>query len=305
MDELDHAHADPHGGHRYEVEAMMLFPFLALGEGRTKLIRFPDKSGQITHTVETDRAQGMAFIEDLNVLIWVITELRERIHVGGRPRRDLVLSIARSDLLRFIGRERGGRQWKLLDATLERLCKTRVTTNLPRKVTGGEVQTFTLLEDCSWGDAADPVLTLVPPQWLVDVVGNRDAIMRVNPASMRLTGIERCIYRYARARVPPEICSPVLLDPARAVDRFGSMGRAAGMRFKLKKLVKELERAEALRSNGTATDETDIQDGKVSKRDRPVIIPDYIVTASATDGIAMEFDPDALPCRYRGDPRPC
>ncbi len=253
MDEMDRAHAEPHGGHRYEVKAMMLFPFLALGEGRTEPIRFPDRSGQITHRVETERARGMAFIEDLNILIWVITSCASASTSlanpdATSPYRSPVRPVA------VHREERGGFSGNCSNATTrtpahdthDRHAEQREAKAGDR---GIEVQTFTLLEDCSWDDAADPVLTLVPPQWLVDVVGNRGRHHAGQPASMRLAGIERCIYRYARATVPPRSAAPYLSirpAPSIASARWGVRGYA----FKLKKLIEDLERAQALRSNG-------------------------------------------------------
>lgn len=265
------------GGRRYEAAVMLKYPFLAFSERRTKELRFPDASGKITLVVETDRAKGMAFVSDVNVLIWVISELHERIKVRHEPRRDIVLSIARSKLLRYIGKEPGGSQHEDLIQTLERLRATRVTTNLPFETTGGEVCSFSLLEGCDEdkADPTDPVWTIKPPEWLIDVIGQKNSTVPINLDSMKLHGLRRCVYRYALATVGDSTSHQVHLDPARAADRFGATGKGAVpmMRFRLKKLVEALEYAEAQRFE--------------PENERQPIIPDYTVT-SAKDGITIQ-----------------
>ncbi|SFM04942.1 replication initiator protein A [Methylobacterium pseudosasicola] len=288
------ATADPHGGHRYEAAVMLEFPFLALAEGRTEDIRFPDKSGDITLLVTTERTKGMAFVSDVNILIWVITELRDRIRVRHEPRRDIVLSITRSKLLRYIGKGPGGAQHEDLASTLERLCATRVETNLPFEVTGRKVLTFWLLERCEPDDTdpTEPGWAITPPDWLIDVV-EQDLIVRIHPDSMKLHGIPRCVYRYARARVRDALFSFVDLDPARAIDRFGSTASVPTMRDKLRRLVGDLERTKALRSGKAALGDAKLSGGAKPRKERQVIIPDYLVTPSATDGVTLSLAPEA------------
>ena len=285
--------ADPHGGLRYEAAVMLEYPFVALAHSRTEELRFPDASGKITLVVKTDGTKGMAFVSDLNVLIWVITELHERVNVRDEHRDDIVLSIARSKLLRYIGKQPGGPQHKDLVETLERLHATRVETNLPSKVTRGELHSFKLLERCDVDDTdpTDPVWTLTPSDWLIDIVQKKH-IKPINPDSMKLHGIERCVYRYARATVGDDSSRQVHLDPARAADRFGLTGKGAVsmMRFRLKRMVEKLASAEALQSGKATPDDTRPPGGKgrAPKKKRPPIIPDYTVTASATDGITIQ-----------------
>ena len=293
-DETPPGDIEPHDGQRYEAAVMLEFPFLALAEGRTEDIRFPDKSGDITLLVTTERAKGMAFVSDVNILIWVITELRERIRVRHEPRRDIVLSITRSRLLRYIGKRPGGAQHEDLAEALERLCATRVETNLPFKVTGHNVCAFSLLEGCDRDDTdpTDPVWTITPPDWLIDVV-EQDLIVRIHPDSMKLRGIPRCVYRYARARVKDDLFKFVDLDPARAIDRFGSTAPVPTMRDKLKRLVGDLERTKALRSGKAALGDAKLSGGAKPRKEPQVIIPDYLVTPSAKDGVTLSLAPEA------------
>lgn len=282
----------------YEAEVMLEYPFLALAEGQTAELRFPGASDGTRLVVTTNRPNGMAFVSDMNVLIWVICELRERLLIRGEHRRDIVLSIAHSKLLRYIGKSPGGRQSKLLHGTLERLCATRVETNLPLKMTKGKVFTFHLLERCERSDVDDPVWTITPPDWLIEVVRQK-CIVRVNPDSMKLNGIARCVYRYARAKLGDGV-GFVDLDPARAADRFGSTGkiRVRSMRHKLKKLVADLDRSRMPGNEPSEPQGSTAPRGKEPKSERQIAIPDYRITASPTDGITIDLDPDAWPLKY-------
>lgn len=295
---MDGFSARPHGSPCYEAEVMLNYPFLALGKGCTEELSFFDASNKTRLVVTTDRPDGMAFVSDVNVLIWVISELRERLLVRNEDRRDIVLSIAHSKLLRYIGKSPGGRQSKLLYGTLERLCATRVETNLPLKMTKGKVFTFHLLERCEPSDADDPVWTITPPDWLIEVVQQK-CIVRVNPDSMKLTGIPRCVYRYARATVGDSV-GFMDLDPARAADRFGSTGktRVRSMRHKLKKLVADLERSRMPGNEPSEPQGSTAPRGEEPKPERQIAIPDYRITASPTDGITIDLDPGAWPLKY-------
>ena len=217
----------------------------------------------------------------------MISELRERIHVRHEPRHSIVLSIARSQLLRYIGKQRGGSQYDDLAASLERLCATHVKTNLPLKMTGGKVQSFALLERYEPDDAyaTDPVWTITPPEWLVDIV-HQDLIVPVHPNSMNLSGIARCVYRYARATIG-DTTRCVHLDPARAADRFGATGKGAVpmMKLRLKRLVESSTATEAPGGEMIASSNEPRPTIRKTGARRPWGIPHYTIVASAKGGV--------------------
>ena len=108
----------------------MLFAVIRMSLAKSKRIAPIDfRSGNITIRVEGTAEHGIATIWDADILIWAASTICE---MKKRGRNDIPrkLNFMPYDLLKGIGRETGGRQYKLLRDALFRLQSTSVRTNI-------------------------------------------------------------------------------------------------------------------------------------------------------------------------------
>jgi len=105
------------------------------------------------------------------------------------------------EILRFIGRGTGLRDYQRLKAALDRLQSTTVATSL-RETTGRRLHRFSWINE--WKELADasgaPLgIELILPDWFYSGVLNAALVLTIDPAYFRLTGgIERWLYRLVR-----------------------------------------------------------------------------------------------------------
>ena len=74
-------------------------------------------------------ARGLATIYDKDILIYCISQIMAKINRGEQVSRQV--KIVAKDMLTFINRELGGKQYKAILEGLERLRDTGITTNIP------------------------------------------------------------------------------------------------------------------------------------------------------------------------------
>ena len=165
---------------RDDREAMSL-PMVALGKRkRVRPIEWESPDGARRVLITAPAETGIATIWDFDVILWAISQLNEAVERGIDP--SPAIRVAPYDLLRAIGRDVGGQNYKDLKAALNRLAGTYIRTTLRRDK--GRLETgFHLLE--RWEIEADPGgrvrgMTITLPDWIYrGVVDERATAARV------------------------------------------------------------------------------------------------------------------------------
>jgi plasmid replication initiation protein len=179
----------------------MSVPLVSLSKGkRIAPIEWRSSDGERFVRVTAVAEHGMATIWDMDVLIWAVSQVNAAINTGREV--SPVLRFQPYDMLKAIGRDTGGTSYGEIEAALNRLAGTLVTTNVR---TGGKTRkaVFHLLD--GWEHVTDDAtgrskgMTLTLPRWVYDgVVRHRD-VLAISPRYFDLhSGIARWLYRLAR-----------------------------------------------------------------------------------------------------------
>lgn len=200
--------------HYRDVMHVMAYGFLSLSKRRIEPIFFQNKN--VSVHVTANATYGMATIWDWDVIIGLVSMINQAQNDGLRvcPR----IKFRPYDLLRCIGKARGGQNYRELAAAIRRLRYTSITTSIRLDGQHGEERPFSFIEDYMLPERyADPSLggvrsksldphrewELTISPWLFKAVECQSGILSIDPAYFGLTGaIERFLYRYARKAVP-------------------------------------------------------------------------------------------------------
>ncbi|WP_400564388.1 replication initiator protein A [Pseudomonas aeruginosa] len=181
-----------------DTQDLMAYPFFSLSKSRrTAPIDF--QTGGVKIRVEGTQEHGIASIWDADILIWAASQLVEARDAGLRTSR--LMQATPYEILRFIGRGVGVRDYQRLKAALDRLQSTTVATSI-RETTGRRLHRFSWINE--WKELADargkPLgIELVLPDWFYAGVLDAALVLTIDPAYFRLTGgIERWLYRLVR-----------------------------------------------------------------------------------------------------------
>jgi len=177
-------------------------PFFSLAKRRRlKPIEYVSPDGTIYVKVFATPEFGMATIWDADVLIWASSTLNNMRKSGCNdlPR---TLHFQAYDLLKTIGRDIGGRDYRLLRDALSRLQATTIKTNIRPKGRQKERQ-FSWIE--SWSDLVDDRtgqslgMTLTVSDWFYEGILMNGGLLAIDPAYFSISGgRERWLYRVAR-----------------------------------------------------------------------------------------------------------
>lgn len=177
-------------------------PFFSLAKRkRVKPILYESPNGEVFVHVLPHQEFGMATIWDADILIWAASVLNERRKRGDNdiPR---TLSFHPYDLLKTIGRETGGREYRLLREALGRLQSTTIVTNI-RVKRGKKHRQFSWIE--GWTDLADEDgkqsrgMTLTLSDWFYEGLLIEGGLLSIDPMYFSISGgRERWLYRVAR-----------------------------------------------------------------------------------------------------------
>lgn len=185
---------------RDDREAMSL-PLVSLSKRkRVTPIEWQNGDGSVWVRVTATPTHGMATIYDLDVILWAVSQLNEAVERGAEPPR--VIRFQPYDLLRSIGRDVGGENYRQLEDTLRRLDSTRIETSVRadkrnRKAMFGWLEGWTHDVDETTGRSRGMSLTI--PHWLWDGVVKRRDVLAVSPDYFNLSsGLARWLYRLAR-----------------------------------------------------------------------------------------------------------
>lgn len=189
---------DPSDGPRYfEIRALLERPFFALTTRPVAALKpYQSPDGKLHLAVETDEADlGVATLKDADILIYALTIAMRR---NQLLEEDGEVVVNQRQMQHALHRNVGGRQGSLLMQSLERLSKTRITTNIGPDGKPAETTTFRFVE--SWrqvaGEKGMIAITVAP--WLRSAVSKRQTL-DLHPDYFELgSGYERWLYRTAR-----------------------------------------------------------------------------------------------------------
>jgi len=177
-------------------------PFFALAKRkRLKPIEYTSPDGKTWVQVTAPAQFGIATIWDADILIWAASTLNAMREKGCNdlPR---TLHFHPYDLLRAIGRDTGGREYKLLTEALDRLRSTNIKTSI-RTEKRKRGAAFGWLDSWDYDETGDDEkakgMHLTLSNWIYEGILNEGGILAIHPDYFRLTGgLERALYRIAR-----------------------------------------------------------------------------------------------------------
>ena len=168
---------------------------------RVKPIEYSSPDGETWVKIEAIPAYGMATIWDADILIWAastLNRMREQ-GVNDLPR---TLRTTSYDLLRAIKRDTSGRAYQELQAALQRLQTTSISTSIraPKRRTKAG---FNWLD--KWTLEVDPDtdqprgMTITLSDWVYEGIMGERSLLTMHQDYFLLTGgLERALYRIAR-----------------------------------------------------------------------------------------------------------
>ena len=177
-------------------------PFFSLQKRkRVKPIEYSSPDGETWVKIEAIPAYGMATIWDADILIWAASTLNRMREQGANdvPR---TLRTTSYDLLRAIKRGTSGRAYQELQAALQRLQTTSISTSIraPKRRTKAG---FNWLD--KWTLEVDPDtdqprgMTITLSDWVYEGIMGERSLLTMHQDYFLLTGgLERALYRIAR-----------------------------------------------------------------------------------------------------------
>lgn len=177
-------------------------PFFSLQKRkRVKPIEYTSPDGETWVKIEAIPAYGMATIWDADILIWAASTLNRMREQGANdiPR---TLRTTSYDLLRAIKRDTSGRAYQELQAALQRLQTTSISTSIraPKRRTKAGfnwLDKWTLEVDSETDQPRGMTITL--SDWVYDGIMGERSLLTMHQDYFLLTGgLERALYRIAR-----------------------------------------------------------------------------------------------------------
>lgn len=197
-----------------DAQDLMAYPFFSLAKS-PRITPIDFHSGPVAIRVEAVPEHGMATIWDADILIWAASQIVEARDAGLRTSR--LMATTPYEILRFIGRGTGARDYRRLKAAFDRLQSTTVATTLrqpppnPRRRRGADessdapaqrMHRFSWINE--WTERADAAgnpdgIELIVPDWFYKAVLDDALVLTIDRAYFALTGgLERWLYRVVR-----------------------------------------------------------------------------------------------------------
>lgn len=228
-----------------ELIPSMEYPFYSLSKNPDHA---PRRYEQADKWVEvTPSVLGHATIYDKDILIFVVSQLMHKINNGEAVNRRL--QISPKELLIFINRNTGGKDYKALDKALKRLMGTTISTNITTHSDGSPVPMgdeeaigyFHLLESAVMLRAGDRIdgrvvgLNIQISEWLFNSI-QRHKVLTLSRDYFRLRNpLDRRIYELARKMCGSQQRFDVSLE--KLLPRTGMKDSIYKFRHKIKHLV--------------------------------------------------------------------
>jgi len=181
-----------------DAQDLMAYPFFSLAKSRRVVpIRF--EAGGVTLTVEGVPEHGIATIWDADVLIWAASHIVQARDKGLRTSR--LMAATPHEILTFVQRGTGFKDYLMLKAALDRLQSTTVATSI-RQPAGRRMHRFSWINE--WKELPGARgraygIELILADWFYAGVMDDALVLTLDPAYFKLTGgIERWLYRLVR-----------------------------------------------------------------------------------------------------------
>jgi plasmid replication initiation protein len=181
-----------------DAQDLMSWPFFSLAKSK-RVTPIDFKMGEIVVKVEATAEHGMATIWDADVLIWAASQIVQARDKGLKTSR--LMAATPYEILTFIGRATGARDYQRLRAALDRLQSTTVATSI-RQPAERRRHRFSWINE--WKETADangrPLgVELILPDWFYAGVLNAALVLTIDREYFALTGgLERWLYRLVR-----------------------------------------------------------------------------------------------------------
>jgi plasmid replication initiation protein len=181
--------------------------------------------------------KGLATIYDKDILIYCISQLIAKMNDGAAP--SPYIRIVAKELLMFVNRSLGGKDYDALVGALERLDGTRIRTNVH---TGGEqefkgfglIESFELRRSDKTGRILEIAVKL--SDWVFRSIAAKE-VLTLHKDYFRLSKpIERRIYEIARKHCGKQECWKISLELLKL--KCGSRAPLKGFRHDIKQLAK-------------------------------------------------------------------
>ena len=181
-----------------DAQDLMTYPFFSLSKShRVEPIDYA--AGNVTIRVEAVPDHGMATIWDADILIWAASQIVEARDAGLRTSR--LMAATPYEILTYIGRGTGSRDYQRLKAALDRLQSTTVCTSI-RQPAEGRRHRFSWINE--WKERTDrngkpDGIEMIVPDWFYQAVLDDALVLTIDRAYFDLTGgLERWLYRIVR-----------------------------------------------------------------------------------------------------------
>ena len=197
-DQLDLFRALPGDLAPRDSQDLMAYPFFSLAKSK-RVVPIDFHVGGIWIRVEAVPEHGMATIWDADILIWAASQIVEARDAGLKTSR--LMAATPHEILTFVGRGTGVRDYDRLKSALERLQSTMVLTSI-RQPAERRRHRFSWINE--WKETADvhgrPLgLELILPDWFYSGVLDDALVLTIDRAYFDLTGgLERWLYRVVR-----------------------------------------------------------------------------------------------------------
>jgi plasmid replication initiation protein len=218
-------------------------PFFSLAKRkRLQPIRYVSPDGSVYVDVFPNPEFGMATIWDADVLIWAASTLNA-MKKAGRNELPRTLNFQAYDLLKSIGRDTGGREYKLLRDALGRLQSTSIKTNI-RPTGRKKERQFSWIE--SWTDVVSEEtgqslgMNLTVSEWFYEGILMDGGLLSIDPVYFTITGgRERWLYRVARKHAGGSGPDGFAIALPTLFDKSGAEGTYRRFKFEIQSIARQ------------------------------------------------------------------
>jgi len=220
-------------------------PFFSLAKRkRRKPIEYVSPGGNVFVNIFPNAKFGMATIWDADVLIWAASTLNnlKKQGINDLPR---TLHFHPYDLLKTVGRNTGGREYRLLREALGRLQATTIVTNI-RVRKGKKQRQFSWIE--SWTDLVDDEsrhskgMSLTLSDWFYEGVVMDGRLLAIDPVYFSIRGgRERWLYRVVRKHAGGVGKEGFVISLPTLFGKSGAEGTYRRFKFELQGIIKRNE----------------------------------------------------------------
>lgn len=224
-----------------DTQDTMELPFLSLSK-RPRLTPISYSSETSEVTVSGGAPYGIATIWDWDLIMWLLSQVREALDKGCDVSRKI--RFRPHAFLTAARRGTSGSQYGRLDESIKRLKNTTVVTTVRAK--NGRTVMFSWLE---YGELERDekgrivAATVLIPEWLFDAVSDNRLVLTMHQDYFLLTGgIERWLYRFVRKQAGTNVSGwewqfRTLYQRSGSSQRFSDFAIALRSLIKKKKLL--------------------------------------------------------------------